>query len=421
MNSPVVWVNVTRTQRRPLHISASPLAPGRVPSVTTPTSSLIDDANWPRLTHAYAAATDTPAHLQALVQDDDDAFAAALDHLYGTVLHQGTVYPATGPSLRVVAAMLDHDAVRRAAGTGSRLAELLGWIDAVADSASWHRDIEVPDVTPSDAEIDVHFSNLEDDDEWASDTCQYLWSRAAVALPDDCAAVLPAVGRFVSDADDAVRLAALDAYVHLAALQDDRAALGSPLLEALGRASTRDERAVLVLGLGDLGVDTTAWLSDDDAAVRACAAMSLAGSAEATAVLVNALQDPLAADEWFERRPSRFDMRVHFGLLQNLLVREVGLGEILPACLAVIRVAQGGLWADMSWGPVLRVAFPGVEFKAGVRPDPPSGLDESQRAVLRALVANDALWDPRDGNAGLARMRVGLSDKHEDVAQLVGD
>lgn len=386
-------------------------------------SSLIDGVNWSRLSHAYAVADDTPEHLRALVREDDDAYAAALDHLYGAVLHQGTVYPATGPALRAVAAVLDDDAVRRhASDTGSRLSDLLGWIDAVADSASWHREIEVPDAAPSDTEIDAHHRRMQidtDTDEWGSDTYSYLWSRAAVALADDCAAVLPAVGRFLTDADDDVRQAALDAYVRLAALRDDKATLVNPLAEGLKSIAARDERAVLVLGLGDLGVDTTPWLSDDDAAIRACAAMSLTGSAEATAVLVDLLRDPLATDEWFARRPSRFDMRVHVGLLQNLVAREVTLGEILPACLAVIRIAHGGLGADLTWGPILQVAFPDAEFQPGVRPDPPSGLDEDQRAVLRELVANDALWDRSDGNAKLARMRVGLPDEREAVATMV--
>jgi hypothetical protein len=183
-------------------------------------------------------------------------------------------------------------------------------------------------------------------------------------------------------------------------------------------ASGRDERAVVVLGLGDLGADTTRWLSDDDPAIRACAALSLTGSVEATAILVEALHDPLAADEWFTRCPSRFDMRVHFALVANLLAREASLAEILPACLAAVRVAQGGLWSDMTWGPILLRTFPGVEFLPGVRPDPPRNLDEAQKAVLRELVANDDLWDRRDGNANLARMRVGLPDDRDAVAGL---
>jgi hypothetical protein len=387
---------------------------------------LVDDVDWSRLFHAYGVASDTSRHLHALVSDDDAAFGAAVDHLFGAVLHQGTVYPATVPALRVVAGTLHdqgyHQVLRRRDEHGrSRLASLLEWIDAVGDSASWHEDTRASDaVEPTDEDIDAFYRAMAADDEavWDSEVNHYLWARSIAELPAACGTALTSVSTFLTDEDEAVRSAALDAYVRLAAVQPDRATLAGPLVAAVESASGRDERAVVVLGLGDLGSDTTRWLSDDDPAIRACAALSLTGSVEATAVLVEALQDPLAVDEWFTRRPSRFDMRVHFGLVANLLARDVGLAEILPACLPAIRVAQGGLWSDMTWGPILLRTFPGVEFLPGVRPDPPRNLDEAQKAVLRELVANDDLWDRRDGNANLARMRVGLPDDRAAVARL---
>ncbi|MGW2093643.1 hypothetical protein [Promicromonospora sukumoe] len=388
-------------------------------STTTP---LVGEVDWSRLFHAYGVASDTSRHLGALASDDDGAFAGGLGHLFGAVLHQGTVYPATAPALRVVAGLLHDPVLRRDDEHGrSRLASLLGWIDAVGDSASWHEDTREPDAAePTDADVDAFYRAMAEDDEsvWDSDLNHYLWARSIAELPAACGAALPAVSAFLTDDDEDVRLAALDAYVRLAAVQPDRATSAAPLTAALDTASGRDERAVLVLGLGDLGADTTPWLADDDPAVRACAALSLTGSAEATAALVEALRDPLAADEWFTRRPSRFDRRVHFGLVANLLARDVALAEILPACLSAIRVAKGGLWVTMTWGPILLRTFPGVDFQPGVRPDPPRDLDEAQRAVLRELVANDDLWEPHDGNANLARMRVGLPADRDAVARL---
>ncbi|MFD6138785.1 hypothetical protein [Promicromonospora sp. NPDC060271] len=387
---------------------------------------LVDEVDWSRLFHAYGVTSDTPRHLHALVSDDEAAFGNALDHLHGAVLHQGTVYPATVPALRVVAGTLHdqthHQVLRRRDEHGrSRLTSLLEWIDAVGDSASWYEDTDPSDAAePTDEDIDAFYRAMAADDEsvWGSELNHYLWARSIAELPAACGEALTTVSTFLTDKDETVRSAALDAYVRLAAVQPDRAELTGPLLSAVEAASGRDERAVVVLGLGDLGVDTTPWLSDDDPAIRACAALSLTGSAAATAVLVGALQDPLAVDEWFTRRPSRFDMRVHFGLMANVLARDVALAEILPACLSVVRVAQGGLWSNMTWGPVLLRVFPDVEFQPGVRPDPPQNLDDAQKAVLRALVANDDLWDRRDGNANLARMRVGLPDDRDAVARL---
>jgi hypothetical protein len=321
-----------------------------------------------------------------------------------------------------VAGLLGDRVLRRRDEDGrSRLAALLGWIDAVGDSASWHEASGEPDaVEPTAEEIDAFYRAMAADDEsvWESELSDHLWARSVAGLPAACGAALAPVSTLLTDDDEAVRLAALDAYVRLAALKPDRAASAGPLASAMAVASNRDERAVLVLGLGDLGADTTRWLSDDDPAIRACAALPLTGSTEATAVLVEALRDPLAMDEWFTRRPSRFGMRVHFGLVANLLARDTGLAEILPACLPVLRVAQGKLWSDMTWGPILLRAFPGVEFRPGVRPDPPLDPDEAQKAVLRELVANDALWDDNDGNADLARMRVGLPEDRAAVSDL---
>lgn len=65
-----------------------------------------DGVDWSRLFHAYAPATDTPAHLNALIGDDPEAQLAALDHLDGAVLHQGTVYTVTPVAVRVVAGSL---------------------------------------------------------------------------------------------------------------------------------------------------------------------------------------------------------------------------------------------------------------------------------------------------------------------------
>ncbi|WP_051432783.1 hypothetical protein [Promicromonospora kroppenstedtii] len=386
------------------------------------TTPLVDEVDWARLFHAYGVASDTPGHLRCLVSADDAAFDAGLDHLYGAVLHQGTVYPATAPALRAVAGLLGDPVLRRRDGDGrSRLAALLGWIDAVGDSASWHEDTREPDaVEPTAEEIDAFYHAMAADDEsvWGSELSEYLWARSITVLPAACGAALALVSTLLSDEDEAVRLAALDAYVRLAAVQPDRVTAAGPLAAAMDIASGRDERAVLVLGLGDLDADTARWLSDDDPAIRACAALPLTSSPAATAVLIEALHDPLAADEWFTRRPSRFGMRVHFGLVANLLARDAGLAEIVPACLPVLRVAQGKLWSDMTWGPILLRAFPGVEFRPGVRPDPPRDLDEAQKAVLRELAANDALWDDGDGNADLARMRVGLPHDRAAVADL---
>lgn len=56
-----------------------------------------------RLLHAHGFATDTPDHLRALTGDDAAAREAAVEHLAGAVIHEGTPWPATGPVAAYVA------------------------------------------------------------------------------------------------------------------------------------------------------------------------------------------------------------------------------------------------------------------------------------------------------------------------------
>ena len=50
----------------------------------------LETFDWSRLHHAYGPATDTPAHLRALVEGDPEARDKAMAHLWSAILHQGT-------------------------------------------------------------------------------------------------------------------------------------------------------------------------------------------------------------------------------------------------------------------------------------------------------------------------------------------
>ena len=180
----------------------------------------------------------------------------------------------------------------------------------------------------------------------------------------------------------------------------------------------RDERANAVLALARLGGDTTAWLDDGDPAIRACAALDLPHDPRATEELMEALLRPNEVDAWFVERPARFWGHVRFDLLASLLARGLPFERILPAALALVGpdVLVSG---DKDWGPLLRAAFPDVVFEPGVRPPAPTDLTNAQRAFLQALVDRDDVWRPRDGNARLNRMRVGLPDARHEVAALL--
>jgi hypothetical protein len=113
--------------------------------------------DWARLLHAYGPATDTVGHLRALTGDDPAAQAAALDHLYGSVNHQYSCYPATSSAVRVAGGVLDDPALRRnlVPGRESVLAGVLDFFDSVAYGATMTVEGGAPIMTTLSWE-DVH-------------------------------------------------------------------------------------------------------------------------------------------------------------------------------------------------------------------------------------------------------------------------
>ncbi|MEU0662599.1 HEAT repeat domain-containing protein [Streptomyces lavendulocolor] len=63
----------------------------------------IDDIDWAALEHAYGPADDVPDLLRAAGSPDPGARAGALDELYPTLCHQGSVYSATAAAVPFVA------------------------------------------------------------------------------------------------------------------------------------------------------------------------------------------------------------------------------------------------------------------------------------------------------------------------------
>ncbi|MER6570812.1 hypothetical protein ABT288_32655 [Streptomyces sp. NPDC001093] len=89
----------------------------------------LDAQPWPDFSHAYGTAEDLPDLLRALTGPDDDAAAAALSELYGSVLHQGTVYAASAHIAPFLA---------RIAASGHRTADLLTLLGGMAESEDEH-------------------------------------------------------------------------------------------------------------------------------------------------------------------------------------------------------------------------------------------------------------------------------------------
>jgi hypothetical protein len=72
----------------------------------------LDAIDWGRLTHAYGEAGNVPAMLRALASEDRDTRENALDGLFWTIHHQGTIYDATAPAVPFLLGLVARPEVR---------------------------------------------------------------------------------------------------------------------------------------------------------------------------------------------------------------------------------------------------------------------------------------------------------------------
>jgi len=66
----------------------------------------LDTTAWSEIDHAYGRAIDTPRHLRLLLADDERLRDDSLNLLAESLLHQGSMYPATAPAVRLIRRLL---------------------------------------------------------------------------------------------------------------------------------------------------------------------------------------------------------------------------------------------------------------------------------------------------------------------------
>ncbi|MEV3989491.1 hypothetical protein AB0J57_11295 [Streptomyces sp. NPDC049837] len=363
---------------------------------------------WDRLFHAYGTATDTPVHLRGLLGEDEQAISAASEHLWSAILHQGSVWPATAPAARIVATMLTRPALRE--GALAFLRQVAVATD-LGDRADELRAVAYPEDPAARAAIDAWTSAYtaadEDDqvDMWDdSGTGDLVLTRAALDCYDAFPDLLAPVAEHLDDPDPAIRTAAWSAATVLArhpAAVPAAAGLRARLERLARAAGSAEERASLVLDLGDLGGEPRAWLADPHLVVRGAAALApaLADETEALDVLVTLAESPRAFDALsalprFGGEPARWT------LIAAVCARVTGLERLYSGALAALpRAFRLAPCPDL--GPYLRVAFPD-----GWPTDP----TPHQCALARAVGEREELWDPVNGNRKITFARLGLPD-----------
>ncbi|RKS09453.1 hypothetical protein DFP74_5190 [Nocardiopsis sp. Huas11] len=385
---------------------------------------VLHTTDWDRTFHAYGASGDAPGRLSGLLTDDPDTLTRSLGYLYSAMLHQGSLFPATVPTVLFVAGLLDRpDRGRPYPDTGASpeplRAALLGFVRDAAESATIDAtDTEVAErarLEPAERERAIDAIRAEDEQVWEEPVLEALTWQAVADLRAAAPALRDAVQPLLTCPDALLRSRAVEAAAAVAAL----GGLDLDLSGAADMAETRDEAAVIVLAKGEAGGDTAEFLTHADPAIRACAALApaLRDDAEATRVLVEALEDPRAADQWFGSRPAAFGGHVRFTLVRTLAerARPEDAERLLPVHRRMAALSSA-YTAERDCGPLLELAFPRTPgADAGGEP---TGV---QRAYLRALLDNDDLWAETVADFSVHLKGLGLPTDREGVRLLIGD
>jgi hypothetical protein len=374
--------------------------------------------DWDSLDHAYGQAGDAPRQLLALAGDDPQARSRAVGYLDAAMLHQGSVYSATAPFIRVVAGLVTDP------GTAGLVAGILPWdpaprplrvalLDYLAAFAEACQ-FQTPD---EDIARDAYPAGRDEADlqrihraaracDWrldpdpatrtppppalteAADDKQY---RAAMRARDllACREVVPCVFEaalaMITGSESAVRTSAMTAAVYCLdhpALSGRGPALAELLAGTAAVSPEPRERAAVARLLGMLGQRPEALLRDEHPGVRACAALApgFFGDRSATRELVSALKAPQDADRWFTGHLPGQEGWLHSDLATALAAQADDLETVLPAALGLAAVANRFTYGrDLA--PFVRLAFPQPLTRH-------SALTPAQRAFLSALLAN---------------------------------
>ncbi len=198
----------------------------------------VDAHPWADLTHAYGSAADVPDCLRALAGDDDEKAAEALSELYGSILHQGSVYEATAHAVPFLA---------RTAAAGIRAADVLALLGGMAESGADDGDGDEAAVRRAvTAELPLLLASVEAEDSGVRQAA--AWAAAMTGATDTAYGVLR--DRFAVETDPQVRAELLGGLVHL-----DPAGTVTLATRAAGPDEPAEVRIAALMGCVDAGAD----------------------------------------------------------------------------------------------------------------------------------------------------------------------
>jgi hypothetical protein len=391
--------------------------------------------NWAGLTHADGRAADTPVHLRGLADPDSGVRMRAVDHLRGTVVHQGTIFPATAPAVAEVCRLLADESVvslplrrRTPEEPGLVGAELLLFLADVAESAArggTDQQLAARQCPPGlEGELARITAGDWEEDEFGSEpflaAVAVVMDRAVLGCRAQAPAVVQAVWPWLGAPRRQIWQAAAAAQARWASLAGDpavTAAVAQRMTAEASRAEDPRDRAAWVLALGNLGADTSAFLSDRAQLVRVCAALSASVADDPRSLReILAALDQLPDPGWW--RPTGYlfiQGPWPDALIDAAITRARSFDQLLPVALCVATYAHPDL-VEFDWGPLLRAAFP-------TPPAPGAPLPEAQRRYLAALADKDSLWHNNDmiGRGKFYLRELGLPTDRDEFRQLAAN
>jgi hypothetical protein len=287
---------------------------------------ILEGTDWSSLEHAYGSADQLPSLLPGLLSEDA-AVAGRVLGVLDAVLHQGTIYTCTTPTVLFVASILSDPRVEISCESPlpwderrrPLRAALLEWLGTFAESCTY-------------------------DDENQAET--NAPTRVSQAIRPD---LYQAIAPFVWADDPAVRSEARRAATYLLRapeLCDSRATLAEKMLLVAAQTEPMD-RVRLAWILDSWGIGPHALMSDPDPAVRACAAAAetLDSDLNALAEIRAALRDPDVVITWLGGSCPEF-VSVLATLVRALVRRTATFEEIEDEAFAILRATDSAFRQD---------------------------------------------------------------------------
>ncbi|WAS97779.1 HEAT repeat domain-containing protein [Nannocystis punicea] len=330
----------------------------------------LDAIDWKSLRHAYGEASDVPKLIRALVSDHPGKREGALDALFSTIWHQGTVYSASPAAVPFLVELLDAEAQE----------DLPAILELLAHLATGTPDDDV-DAAPNPATA----------------------AREAVSRG------IEVYARRLGHPEPAVRVAA--AYLlGLFAVEEARA----PLEAAVEDDSEPAVRAVAGFALGCIadaaradGLRERLVDISEHPAVRLYAGLGLTrGGAPVDGPHFEALAELIADVDLFGQLDELHDnaARMSYGPLADGLLRLPAAARLrlAPALGRALEAVRGRDALGLATA-LLGLVFADAAVPAGATA---ANLGEVQREVLASLVRAPAAW--RYANIGVALRDIGL-------------